>query len=708
MPPAVGLFAAIASGIQAAISAVSGLVGGWAGLGAFLASPIGSLVIGIGLQLITSLFVRKPDAPTIEAGKVNTRIPEPERWLNAGQIRQGGGILFAEFDALGNFWYLVVHSDSNYTEITKRYFDDVEIEIDVDGNIITADFCLKTNYDAISEGDTDPKVSYFQIWSTTYSESDPTPPAIAALAAAFPTKWTAEHKLVGTSYSVIRVRAVPAEHRYKVFKWRGPVGVGEPSCSIVAKWSRIFDPNDETQTNGVPTSYLYSNNSVLVWAWFRTHRYGRNKSRDSINWERIAEQALIADQDVVGLNGTFKRYQCGIAIPESKERHIAEQEILMACDAQLVFDDDGKCWPRVGYYYAPTLRLTRNRDIVAMESVEAQNGESETQGVIVRYIDPDAKYTKQPAAAWLNPLYYVEGETPSFLKIDALAIQNHNQAMRLAKSLGMRSQSAHKLLPTTGLRGLRARQERIIDLQYDNVFSGDYEIVTPVEVDDVGIFCGFGCVPIDENRFDLLPGEEKPKPVFETAEAASTPNFPANVVVSFNQTERRIEATFDEPERDDVRYEFEFATSATATEANWTPMTVDLLETIAFSGVVPQNVEYFVRWKAVTIGGKSTGWIDPPVSVVATVLVLSGTAVTTGQVGIAYGGFTIGVTGGTGPYIFSDTYGRLPAGITLNSSTGIVSGTPTTAGTYADIMLRVVDQVGNFNNFPMFTITIAP
>jgi hypothetical protein len=40
-------------------------------------------------------------------------------------------------------------------------------------------------------------------------------------------------------------------------------------------------------------------------------------------------------------------------------------------------------------------------------------------------------------------------------------------------------------------------------------------------------------------------------------------------------------------------------------------------------------------------------------------------------------------TGGTQPYKFSISSGSLPSGLTLNTSTGAITGTPTTAGTYS-------------------------
>ncbi|MFT7880517.1 MAG: putative Ig domain-containing protein, partial [Sulfurimonas sp.] len=55
-------------------------------------------------------------------------------------------------------------------------------------------------------------------------------------------------------------------------------------------------------------------------------------------------------------------------------------------------------------------------------------------------------------------------------------------------------------------------------------------------------------------------------------------------------------------------------------------------------------------------------------------------------------------------YTTTDT---LPPGITLNASTGILSGTPTTAGTYSDIVIRASDDDGtSISNG--FTITINP
>jgi hypothetical protein len=88
-------------------------------------------------------------------------------------------------------------------------------------------------------------------------------------------------------------------------------------------------------------------------------------------------------------------------------------------------------------------------------------------------------------------------------------------------------------------------------------------------------------------------------------------------------------------------------------------------------------------------------------------LAIGGTPVTTATAGAAYAGFTVTATGGTVPYTYSVASGTLPTGITLNSSSGAVAGTPTVAGAYAGIVIRVTDNVSATADLASFTITVA-
>jgi len=97
-----------------------------------------------------------------------------------------------------------------------------------------------------------------------------------------------------------------------------------------------------------------------------------------------------------------------------------------------------------------------------------------------------------------------------------------------------------------------------------------------------------------------------------------------------------------------------------------------------------------------------------------TMLSITGTPATTGTeyehgVGSTYAGFTVTASGGISPYTYSVASGTLPSGITLNSSTGAVSGTPAfeSAGTYSGIVIRATDNIGAIANLASFTLTIA-
>jgi len=67
---------------------------------------------------------------------------------------------------------------------------------------------------------------------------------------------------------------------------------------------------------------------------------------------------------------------------------------------------------------------------------------------------------------------------------------------------------------------------------------------------------------------------------------------------------------------------------------------------------------------------------------------------------------TITTSGGTSPYAYSVTGGSLPTGTSLNTSSGVITGTPTATGTFT-FSIKSLDA-NSYSGTQSFSITISP
>src|SRR5438874_11528863 len=81
--------------------------------------------------------------------------------------------------------------------------------------------------------------------------------------------------------------------------------------------------------------------------------------------------------------------------------------------------------------------------------------------------------------------------------------------------------------------------------------------------------------------------------------------------------------------------------------------------------------------------------------------VITSPTTASGQVGVA---FSYQITASNGPIISYNATG-LPAGLSVNTSTGLISGTPTTAGTYT-VTISATNSIGTGS--ATLTLTIKP
>lgn len=115
------------------------------------------------------------------------------------------------------------------------------------------------------------------------------------------------------------------------------------------------------------------------------------------------------------------------------------------------------------------------------------------------------------------------------------------------------------------------------------------------------------------------------------------------------------------------------------------------------SGTFPFTIQ-------VTDANSLTGQANCSITITGSSLVMLCNNPPTVQSGVAYS-YQISVSGGVPPYTFSLVSGSLPPGITLNTSTGILSGTAYTPGTYT-FSVKVTDSVGATAVCPLLVIVV--
>ena len=91
-----------------------------------------------------------------------------------------------------------------------------------------------------------------------------------------------------------------------------------------------------------------------------------------------------------------------------------------------------------------------------------------------------------------------------------------------------------------------------------------------------------------------------------------------------------------------------------------------------------------------------------------TTLTITTTSLPSGQINVAYS-TTLAATGGTTPYTWSLTSGTLPSGLSLNASTGAITGTPTVSVSATPLTFQVKDSSAPQQTKTVnLTLTIAP
>jgi len=581
------------------------------------AVAITEALVTIGLTVGANFLTQAifgPSRPKPSDGQQLIRTSVGSRYRDYGIVSSSGQLTFLDSSA-GTLGQVVTLSTGRQGPILEHKINDKVVTVDAGGTVTQASF-----HDAL------------HIY-TRPGDDDQT--AIAELTAKFP-EWTADHRQLGCPHAAIILD--PVKQKYFSEVTNGQM----PQYTQTRKGAWVYDPRkDSTAVIGFDEAgaaimgagahrlddegtWEWTDNGPLVTADYFAHPDGYGGGYDQVNWTTIAQEADIADQQVLTVTGEqiarwriWARY--GLAVDKRAD---VLASMLKAIDGFCWQDADGKFNLLCGRWIEPTVTITDDH-ILSLTATLGPDASQQTSAVKVLYTEAAIGYREQESATIANPEIDDDPSTDP-QAVEAYYVPAHNQATRVGKIIVMQLGDRWHITAVLNLFGLNLLAERFMKLS-----SARLGVAAYFKVDGLKLNLG-------ENTVQATLAEVKPSDWdFDAAAEEGTPPIapgggggPAPVVVpaptgleltavplvfgSANGV--AIEATWDDPGRPDLSFAARFQPVAGGT---WISMSIVDGAFTARSGPVDSGVAYLVEVWAITIGGRESAAASDTITPVA-------------------------------------------------------------------------------------------
>ncbi len=408
-------FVAGLASVGSAMIAAGGLISIGAAFGAF--------AIGAGLSLVSRALAPSPDLGAQMAGQsVMTRDAAHSRKIVYGRARIGGNVVYLESTGTDNkyLWLVTAIAGHEIDAYEQVWFNDQKVW--ENGNFTSA-------WATQGDSSTSPYINLsFHLGNQTTADS--------GLNAAS-TKWTDNHKLLGTAYMVVKLT-------YDQEKF----AQGLPNISTVIRGKKVLDP--ETSTTA------WSQNPALcIYDYLRDTKYGLGETASNILTSSVNTAKDVCDQTInLSAGGTQARYTMDGVIDTGNSIKANIENMTGAMIGRLVYSG-GKFELHAGQYVAPTVTIDESMIIGEISVQTKQSRRNAYNGVKGVFLSETDNYILADYPAQISSTYAAQDGDPIYLDMPLPYTVNNIRAQRLAKLALQRSRQQEAITIPCNLNALK-------------------------------------------------------------------------------------------------------------------------------------------------------------------------------------------------------------------------------------------------------------
>lgn len=403
--------------VAAAIITAAGVTAGSTAAYAITAATY--VAFAVGTQALVQAMNKPPKPGDRKESLRGEVMPRP---VHFGQTLAGSSVVYDDV-ASKTRWQVHIHNHGKVQRVLERRYGGKPYASDAAGGLLPFSRFQDSVFAEFLDGSDDQAASI--LMRTPDTRKGP----LAAPG------WTADHRLRGLAYSVIRAPSVKAEKFSEIYPEGRP-----PVPTIIGEFGDPFDPRTGQRA--------FTRNGALIYAWFLTHPLGGRVPEARIDWDSFEAAADAADRLGYELAGSWNA---------DEAPKVAQANMLAALDASMWVDQRGRVRLDLGEWRDPTVRLTSDH-VLQVQSLSAGSDEGDAvTEQIVKYIDRARDYSEveDVAATVDGPVYEPK-------VADLTYCPTKEQALRLGRRIFRRETARWRLEATVNLAGLRLINQRFV------------------------------------------------------------------------------------------------------------------------------------------------------------------------------------------------------------------------------------------------------